>query len=578
MTANTLKAYAQFLLDNHLEEMTVLSIQRAKEIKLPLLALFTHYSDEELLAFSQQSVQKFLIDLTQGLAFESHVASLERWKKDLISEVPSSKVNARDLAFSSHIRKYALYKLLSQYTNDISVYQSITQEIECFYSEHQSSSLEAFMEIQNQAIQREKDFLQTIIDHTEDGISAFDQQGRITLWNKALEQRTGVTRQQMLGSNPFERFPDYKQTEDWQGMAKALQGEKTSLLDRPYQEREGYYEALIVPLLNQQKEVFGALTVSRDITQRRVAQMEVERGNQELAAALEELRSSQEQLVELNSQLERRIQERTDELQASLEELRASNETLILTQEQLEEANGELVNRNTQLLRINTDLDNFVYTASHDLKSPVSNLEGLMKVLQRKILARLDSTEVQVLDMMGNAILKLKETISGLIEITKAAKSYEEVETVVLPTLVEEVKEQLHEWIQSADATIKEAYQVPAVQFARAHVRSVIYNLLSNAIKYRSLERPLEIGISTITEEGYLILCIEDNGLGLTEVQQTKLFTMFKRIHTHVEGTGIGLYIIKRVMENAGGKIQVQSQIGQGSQFRVYFPLNGVGK
>jgi signal transduction histidine kinase len=93
---------------------------------------------------------------------------------------------------------------------------------------------------------------------------------------------------------------------------------------------------------------------------------------------------------------------------------------------------------------------------------------------------------------------------------------------------------------------------------------------LSNAIKYRSINRPLKIKIKTYKENNFLILSITDNGLGINYNQQSKLFTMFKRLHSHVEGTGIGLYIIKRIVENNQGKIEVQSEEGKGTTFKVY--------
>src|SRR5690606_34174010 len=94
---------------------------------------------------------------------------------------------------------------------------------------------------------------------------------------------------------------------------------------------------------------------------------------------------------------------------------------------------------------------------------------------------------------------------------------------------------------------------------------------LSNAIKYRSEERPLVINVSTRQSNKYVILSIQDNGLGMSKDQQQKLFSMFKRFHTHVEGTGIGLYIVKRIVENKKGMIQVESEEGKGTTFNIYF-------
>jgi signal transduction histidine kinase len=82
------------------------------------------------------------------------------------------------------------------------------------------------------------------------------------------------------------------------------------------------------------------------------------------------------------------------------------------------------------------------------------------------------------------------------------------------------------------------------------------------------------VRISTEDAGDYVALCVKDNGLGISAEQQKKLFTMFKRFHDHVEGSGVGLYIVKRIIENAGGRIEVESTVGKGSEFTVYFPKN----
>jgi signal transduction histidine kinase len=95
--------------------------------------------------------------------------------------------------------------------------------------------------------------------------------------------------------------------------------------------------------------------------------------------------------------------------------------------------------------------------------------------------------------------------------------------------------------------------------------------LVSNALKYSHLGRKPLVRIWSHEETEHVVLSVQDNGLGLDAGQQAELFTMFRRLHTHVEGTGIGLYMVKRSVENAGGKVQVTSELGAGSTFSVYF-------
>ncbi|MDF9800827.1 PAS domain S-box-containing protein [Catalinimonas alkaloidigena] len=234
--------------------------------------------------------------------------------------------------------------------------------------------------------------------------------------------------------------------------------------------------------------------------------------------------------------------------------------------------NEELMRKNAELHKVNTDLDNFVYSASHDLKSPIANLEGLLQLVESKISPKLDKHDRQIVAKMGTSIARLQSTIDSLVEVTKAQKNLEEpVEIVSFKEILEEVKEDLASSISSAKVDIKEELQVEELSFAKASLRCIMYNLLSNAIKYHSPKRKPEVKVRTYKSDGQIILCIKDNGLGLSQAHQAKLFGMFKRFHRHVEGSGVGLYIVKRTVENYGGRIEVRSKLNEGTLFRLYF-------
>ena len=252
---------------------------------------------------------------------------------------------------------------------------------------------------------------------------------------------------------------------------------------------------------------------------------------------------------------------------------------LVRARKELVSTNDELSEKNHELLRINNDLDSFVYTASHDLKSPIANMEGLATLLRDVLQGKLNREDEQVLDMVQHAVNKLKGTIADLAEITKVQKELQSaVEPLSFDTMLEGITTDIDALIQESGATITTDFEVKDILYARKNLRSIIYNLVSNAIKYKSPERPPEVRVATYREEGFLVLEIQDNGLGIKKEQQHKLFTMFKRLHSHVEGTGIGLYIVKRIIENNGGRIEVESELGKGSTFRVYFKQAAVAQ
>ncbi|WP_347157627.1 CHASE domain-containing protein [Pontibacter chitinilyticus] len=245
---------------------------------------------------------------------------------------------------------------------------------------------------------------------------------------------------------------------------------------------------------------------------------------------------------------------------------------LVAARKKLLETNEVLSEKNTELQRINNDLDSFVYTASHDLKSPIANMEGLVTLLRDILDGKLNEEDNQILGMVGGSIDKLKQTIADLAEITKVQKELQsEVEPLSFQDMLQDVEADVQPLVLESDATIITDFQIAHILYTRKNLRSIIYNLVSNAIKYKSPERKPEVHISTHLQGDFVVLEVTDNGLGIKKEQQHKLFSMFKRLHTHVEGTGIGLYIVKRIIENNGGRIEVHSILGKGTTFKVYF-------
>ncbi|AKD05856.1 hypothetical protein PKOR_20270 [Pontibacter korlensis] len=234
--------------------------------------------------------------------------------------------------------------------------------------------------------------------------------------------------------------------------------------------------------------------------------------------------------------------------------------------------NEELMRRNSELMRINNELDSFVYTASHDLKSPIVNLEGLISALEEDLGP--DAAKHQMLlSRMGGAINTLKNVINDLSDVTKLQHVKEAPENVNIQGMVEEVKESLSDVIAASKAEIEvNLVGFDNLRYPRKNLRSIIFNLVSNAIKYADPQRAPKVVVTTsVSETGDCVLSVKDNGLGIAENQLDKIFAMFKRVHDHVEGSGIGLYLVKKILDNSGDKITVKSELGKGTEFNVYF-------
>jgi signal transduction histidine kinase len=241
-------------------------------------------------------------------------------------------------------------------------------------------------------------------------------------------------------------------------------------------------------------------------------------------------------------------------------------------------ANEELRATNRQLTRTNADLDTFIYTASHDLKTPISNIEGLVLALREDLALPAGQADVScLLDLMQHDVERFKRTIAHLTDLTRLQQAHlpGPAEEVALAPLVAAVSADLRPQLEAAAGQLTvDVAACPSVAFSENNLRSVVYNLLSNALKYRHPDRPARVALRSYPAEGYRVLEVQDNGLGFDLGQRAKVFGLFRRLHDHVEGSGVGLYVVQKIMDNAGGRIDVASEVGIGSTFRVYFPAS----
>jgi len=225
-------------------------------------------------------------------------------------------------------------------------------------------------------------------------------------------------------------------------------------------------------------------------------------------------------------------------------------------------------------LKINEDHNTFIFAASHDLLAPVANIEGLISTFNT-IIGPGNEKIKEMADLMNVCVKRLKDTIIDLSDIKKIEKEYadEKSGSIYVNELLNEIKLSIKETLVKSKTKITTNFSVNEVYYSKKNLRSILLNLITNAIKYRSPERDPEIKISTKKEDDFIILSVEDNGKGISKEDQENIFNMYKRvdIETEIEGTGIGLFLIKKIITNSGGKIEIESEKGRGSIFKVFF-------
>jgi signal transduction histidine kinase len=226
------------------------------------------------------------------------------------------------------------------------------------------------------------------------------------------------------------------------------------------------------------------------------------------------------------------------------------------------------------LIRTNTDLDSFVYAASHDLQGPLNNLDGLLQALREELPVSERSAPVaQILELLHDSVERFQHTLTNLGAIARAqAEAGQPAPPVPLADVVRDVLLDLALPIAESGAQLTvDVADCPTITFSEKNLRSVVYNLPSNAVKYRHPDRVPEVRVQCRTEAHFWVLEVQDNGLGLALPPGRPSFGLFQRFHTHVDGSGVGLYLVQKLLENKGGHLEVTSHLGEGTTFTLYF-------
>lgn len=288
------------------------------------------------------------------------------------------------------------------------------------------------------------------------------------------------------------------------------------------------------------------------------ALMEQQLLNEEMAAQSDELHRNQERLKEAYELIEKQK-----------EELRKHNEEL---GELVKIKSHELLSANEELSRYNSELRQFSYTLSHNLRAPVARLIGLTNLLKREQ-DGLNDEQKHLVKLLSRSTSDLDSVIRDLNKIIDIRNEIYGIKEKV--NLLQEVTRILHSLKEQfpPDAQIETKFtEAPYVYGIRPMINSILYNLISNAIKYRAITRPLQLRLKSKMDGDAVVLTIADNGLGINLQQFGKdLFGMYKRFHTHTEGKGLGLYLVKTQMELMGGNISVNSELNIGTTFTLTF-------
>ncbi|KOY53076.1 chemotaxis protein CheB [Polaribacter dokdonensis] len=230
----------------------------------------------------------------------------------------------------------------------------------------------------------------------------------------------------------------------------------------------------------------------------------------------------------------------------------------------------------TDLKEVMSELEELTYASTHDMKAPINNISSFLSLLKEDK-SIVDENSIEAIKWIERNIKNANDTLSNLISVAKAR-------TQVLENLIDiDIEKSFDKTItgfktiiDKSNISIKKDFtKCKTVLFSELHFNSMLQNILNNAIKYRSSERDLKIEIKSFEEDGFNCISIKDNGIGINlDEHRNHVFGLFKRATDKKEGSGLALYLIKKILDKTGGGIKLESKLGKGSTFTLCFKNN----
>ncbi|MCH8568125.1 MAG: PAS domain S-box protein [Balneolales bacterium] len=370
----------------------------------------------------------------------------------------------------------------------------------------------------HERIQREQNLqkLSLIAEQTSNGVVITDKKGLITFVNEAFEKITGYMQEEVLGRKPGSFLQgDETDPETVRYMGEHLENQKPFITEVINYTKNGdkyWVKIQAEPLYDKNDAFIGYFSIQNDIS------------------------------------VEKEFQERIFRL------------------------NEIIRKQNVRLEEINKSLEEFAYVASHDLKTPVRNIRGMVDILNRKGDTMSAEKKQEVLHIISNAAAELGKLIDNLLEYSRTGRLEEEASEVSFPEICASVTKLFDKDIEETNGQLRTNLQVEKGIVYPILFKRMLTNLVNNAVKYHG-HKPPEIEIENYMKGSQLHFRITDKGIGIPENQQERIFKIFHIYDKEKGGNGIGLAVCKKIAELHRGSISVSSKIGEGSSFVVTLGL-----
>jgi PAS domain S-box-containing protein len=458
-------------------------------------------------------------------------------------------------------------------------------------------------------------YARSLIESSLDPLVTINTEGKITDVNEASIKVTGVAREKLIGTNFSNYFTSPEKAQkgylqafekgfvaDYGLTIKHVNGKLTDVL----------YNASVYK--DETGKVLGVFAAARDVTEQkwakdlRIANKELAFQNEEKEKRAEELIIANKELAFQNEEKEKRAEElivankelafQNDEKEKRAAELAIANKELVFQNDEKEKRAAELViankelafqneekeKRAAELIIANKELLAFTYISSHDLQEPLRKIQTFVTIIsESETLTENGKNNFQRMQLAASRMQQLIDDLLAFSRISKTELNFEKTE---LNVIVEEIKADLKDTIIEQQAVI-ESIGLCSANIIAFQFRQLMYNLISNALKFSKPNVLCKIQIkskiikgnklnivSLSPEKNYCHIIVKDNGIGFEPHFKERIFEVFQKLHGKevYAGTGIGLAIVKKIIENHNGIITATSELNHGAQFDIYIP------
>ena len=281
-------------------------------------------------------------------------------------------------------------------------------------------------------------------------------------------------------------------------------------------------------------------------------------------------RQTEEELARHRDHLEELVAERTAELNRRVAETEQLNRAMTNLLDDLQVANRNLETTGSRLQAVNQELDSFAYVVSHDLKAPLRGISQLASWISTDYAGALDENGQEMLELLIGRTRRMYGLIDGILEYSRIGRVTEAEQPVDLNDLLRETIDLL---APPAHITVTVQENLPVVVGERTRLEQVFQNLVDNAVKF--MDKPAgQVAVGCVDQGAHWQFSVSDNGPGIEQQHHERIFRIFETLapRDQVESTGIGLALVKRIVEAWGGKVWVASAVGEGSTFYFTCP------